>query len=165
MERWKPVRGYENLYEVSNLGRVKSLHWNKSRILSMGGNPKEYRNVKLFKEGRFKFFKVARLVLEAFRLISTKMMINHKDGNKLNDSLENLEWVTPKENCLHAVRTGLLKPKQGELNGMSKLNKHQVLKIRDLFKKGYKQSEIAEMFDVCRGTIFTIVHKVNWRHI
>ena len=102
-EIWKPVKGYEGLYEVSNLGRVRR---DGNIIKSNVG--KHYKILRLSSKGEVKTFYVHRLVAEAFVANdSNKPMVNHIDGNKLNNSATNLEWCTRRENEVHAWKHGL----------------------------------------------------------
>lgn len=106
-EQFKDVKGYEGLYEVSNRGRVFS-HYGKGKILSDCKTSSGYKLVNLVKNGIKKDFNVHRLVANAF--IDNplgKGYVNHIDGNKTNNLVDNLEWVTNKENMQHAIRTGL----------------------------------------------------------
>ena len=114
-EIWKPVACYEGLYEVSNLGRVKSLgridrfyrRW-KSCILKPHTVGKNYLAVSLSNGGKVRSIRIHRLVAEAFiPNPSNKPQVNHKDGNKANNAASNLEWSTNSENQLHARETGL----------------------------------------------------------
>lgn len=110
-EIWRPVKGYEGLYEVSNLGRLKSLprKGTKGGIISATySNSKHYAHVPLTKDSRHKTVSLHRLVAEAFvENPSGKPQVNHKDGNKRNNSANNLEWTTGSENIRHAFRMGL----------------------------------------------------------
>lgn len=118
-EEWRPVTGYEGLYSVSNFGRVKSESivvtdrlGRSHRIIGQIKIPAEnewgYLWVTLTKDGMRKHHKVHRLVAQAFlQKDDGKEFVNHKDGNKTNNNVENLEWVTSKENQQHAFRTGL----------------------------------------------------------
>ena len=108
-EEWRPVKGYEGLYEVSNMGRVKSLYYGKERIMRTPDNSTGYRNVELARQTPKRKL-VHRLVAEAF--IPNPMnlpVVNHLDGDKHNDCVFNLEWCTKKENTNHAIKTGLMK--------------------------------------------------------
>ena len=117
MELWKDVQGYEKLYQVSNFGRVKSL----SRINNLGKSKREcilgnrlndrgYHTAVLYNNGKSKTFKVHQLVGMAFiENPLSKPHINHLDGIKGNNCVENLEWVTISENQKHAFKIGLNK--------------------------------------------------------
>ena len=92
-EIWKPIKGYESLYEVSNLGRVKSLKWGKERILRTDKSNNGYLRVVLCKDGKKKKYLVHRLVCESFLPNSNNLPeVNHKDENKTNNKVDNLEW-------------------------------------------------------------------------
>jgi hypothetical protein len=128
METWKEIKGYEGLYEVSNLGRVKALRKTmicgngkmserviEEKILKQGLTVYGYKKTWLTKNGKQKTYFVHRLVASSFILnIENKPQENHKDGNKLNNNLSNLEWATAKENINHAVKNKLLVPKSGK---------------------------------------------------
>lgn len=115
VEIWKPVAGFEGLYEVSNMGRVKSLgridRFNKrweERILWPHLVGKNYLAVSLCKDGKVSSRKIHRLVAETFiPNPGRKPQVNHKDGNKENNAASNLEWSTNSENQLHARKNGL----------------------------------------------------------
>lgn len=108
-EIWKPVVGYENLYEVSNFGRVKSLNYNhsgKERILKSFTNKDGYLYVDLCKNGKRKKYRIHRLVAQAFMPNTDNLpCINHKDENKQNNNIDNLEWCTAKYNINFGTRT------------------------------------------------------------
>lgn len=97
-EIWKPINGYEGLYEISNTGRVNSLI--SGRILKTYPNNKGYLYVRLTKDGQHKAFSVHRLVANAFIPNTERMeQVNHIDGNKQNNYSENLEWCKPCPFC------------------------------------------------------------------
>lgn len=128
-EIWKPIKGYEGFYQISNFGRVKSCerkvwykkgYWrkNKGKILRLSENGKDkscnYLRVHLSKGNKSENLFVHRLVAEHF--IEKKSgcdFVNHIDGDKQNNHASNLEWVTPKQNKMHAVYTGLDIPNYG----------------------------------------------------
>jgi hypothetical protein len=105
METWKSIKGYEDIYKVSNLGRVKRLKGYGSKndkILKQRSGKRGYYYINLCKNGKPKSQKIHRLVADAFiPNPNNKPQVNHKDGNKLNNNGKNLEWVTNKENILH----------------------------------------------------------------
>ena len=105
MEIWKDIEGYEGLYQISNKGRVKSLKWGKERILKPGWNTGGYLKVYLFKNTEAQDRLVHRLVAEAFIPNPyNKPQVNHKDENKKNNCVENLEWITCMDNCNYGTR-------------------------------------------------------------
>ena len=108
MEDWRDIRGYEGLYQVSNLGRVKSLGNNKSKkekILKPYLNKDGYSLINLYKKGKIKNFQVHRLVAEAFiPNVNNYLQVNHKDENRTNNKVDNLEWCTHKYNLNYGTR-------------------------------------------------------------
>lgn len=107
-EIWQPVKGYEGLYEVSNLGRIKSLNYNhtgKEKILKPANNGWGYLQIVLCRDGKVKHFKVHRLVAIAFLPNPEGLPeVNHKDENKSNNCVENLEWCDVKYNINYGSR-------------------------------------------------------------
>ena len=109
-EIFKDIEGYKGLYQISNLGNVKSLHCNKEKIMKLTIRSKNYPYyfVGLLKNGKRKYFAVHRLVAMMFIPNPNNYeQVDHLDGNKLNNNVENLEWVTPKENTNRAWQKGL----------------------------------------------------------
>lgn len=118
-EEWLPVAGYEGLYEVSNHGRVKRLSSSgtcKEKILKPQLQRDGYIRVDLSKKGQKKRFPIHRLVAIAFiPNPENKEQVNHQNGNKLDNRIENLNWMTRKENIAHAYETGLVKKKENPI--------------------------------------------------
>ncbi len=109
-EVWKDIIGYESEYQISSLGRVKSLaRFGKrkfDKILKQTVGKRGYFEVQLYKNMSFKCKTIHRLVAEHFIVNpENKREVNHIDANKLNNNISNLEWVTPKENSIHAARS------------------------------------------------------------
>lgn len=168
MEIWKDIPGYEGIYKISTSGVVISYNYNhtkkegviKSRVTKLG-----YVNIGLHKDKKQKTFRLHRLVMLTF-VGESKLPVNHKDGDKLNNSLENLEYCTQSENIKHAFRTGLSDNRKGEDHARSKLTEKQVLEIKELLKIGkYRQRDIADMFGVAQATICLINTGKNWGHL
>ena len=164
-EIWKDIEDYEGKYEVSNLGRIKSL----KRLDSIGKPIKErilkssswhgYLKIRLCKNGKTHSFRINRLV--AIHFVAnpdSKPQVNHIDGNKTNNSVTNLEWNNSSENLTHASKNGLLKP-------FSKLTKEEVKSIRALKDKGISQENIGKMFNISRREVGYIHNKKCWVNI
>ncbi len=175
MEVWEKVIGYEN-YEVSNLGNVKTLkrnYWNgrgwcvrKEKLIKIQFDT-NYSCVGLYKKDSLKGKTILLHRIVAIAFIpnpDNKPCVNHIDGNKRNNNVDNLEWCTHSENTKHACRTGLILPTNGEINGMSRLTEKDILEIRG-FEKGTNQRLIAEKYNVTRNTICSIINRRAWKHI
>ena len=107
METWKDIEDFEGKYQVSNFGRVRN---SRNQIMKQAKHYKGYLIIQLYKHGKPKTKAIHRLVANAFiNNPKNKPQINHKDGNKQNNNVSNLEWCTQSENNLHAYKTGLKK--------------------------------------------------------
>ena len=151
---WKPICSH---YEVSDNGIVKRTRWDllKPHKINSG-----YYCVSI--HGRT--YCIHRLVLEAF-IGPSDLDVNHKDGNKLNNNLSNLEYVTRSDNAKHAFRLGLQKPMQGINSPQAKLTNEKVYRIRALYDSRTPRKNIAEEFDVCVQLINRIGRRVRWSHL
>lgn len=145
---WRDVEGFEGFYAVNELGKVLSKH-NKGKILNPIKHSRGYLYVNLYSPTKKRRAFVHRLVLESFSPTdNVGLEVNHIDGNKHNNSLENLEWVTPRENVKHARENDLLTQvtpvNQYTLNG----------KFLNSFPSISKASESTEVgYSVIRGAI------------
>lgn len=170
-EQWKSVPGYKGIYEVSDLGRVRSLdrvtnhgRRRKGRILSICEKSR-YRMTVLAAGGTNTTFRISRLVCLLFNGFPTcGMEVNHKNGNKHDDRAENLEWCSKAENQIHACRTGLRK--LGEESYQAKLTNKQVQEIRAKYARGItSHAKLAYAYGVSRSAICAILSKKNWKYI
>lgn len=178
-EIWKDLKGYEGLYKISSLGKIKSLdrkrycghkgskpQLRKGRILKQHYDYLGYKRVRLSKNSTTKTLTLHRLL--AINFIENpynKPNINHIDGNKSNNSLDNLEWCTQKENSQHAFKTGLSKARKGENSNLSKLNENDIKEIRKLHRQKMTQTDIAKIFNVSIANISEIVNYKTWKEV
>lgn len=171
IEEWRKVIDSSGFYEVSSTGRVRSLDmpmctlggvkWIKSgRILSLSPNSDGYLAIKVPKTRR-----VHRLVAIAFiPNPDNKPEVNHIDGNKQNNHVDNLEWVTRVEQIRHAYSTGL-KSNVGVKNPSAKLTEADVRIIREAVKHKFSMYSIAKYYKVSNPTIRALIHGKSWSHI
>lgn len=175
-EIWKPIIGYEGLYEVSSLARIRTVERIfikingqkiviKERILKQGLNTAGYLSVGIYRNTKSTSTRVHRIFATAFiPNPQSKPNINHINGVKTDNRIENLEWCTQKENIQHAFRTGLVN-NTGINNGQCLLNEKKVLAIKKLLLSGITQKEIAGKYSVTRSCILKIHRKESWKHI
>jgi len=175
IEIWKDIAGYDGAYQVSNLGRVKSMPriivrpigtcMTKERIIKTYRLKGGYVNVMLRHDGKSINHNVHRLVAEAF--IPNKNpeydCINHKDGCKQNNKVSNLEWCTKSENTQHAFATGLKKPACGEKHGCAKLKEKDVEEIRVLLAAGNTGISIAKKYGISASAVSSIKRDKAWK--
>ena len=187
-EIWKTVIDNQ-YYLVSNKGRVKSLVSNK--ILSPHITKKGYLRLGLYyydmdeqvnrnqldkrgrvrktlkrfgRRGRPRRKSVHQLVLLAFvKKPKGSTMINHKDGNKMNNCIDNLEWCNNSRNMTHAYRNGLIRSRSGEKASNVKLKESDILEIRKDVELGLSDSEIGKKFRVTASNIYRIRKDQTWR--
>lgn len=165
MENWKDVVGYEEYFMISSKGRIYSKR--SSKILKQTVGKTGYFTLATRIGGRKGLavcFKIHRLVAEAFIPVPEgKVEVNHKDGNKLNNSVDNLEWVTRSENALHAHATGLSVNAKKEESKNSKLTEAVVQQIRKEYKPfQVTQRALAKKYGVSKTTIQSIVTDQVW---
>ena len=157
-EQWKPINEF---YDISDQGRVRSWKGKEPRILKVGVSSNGYRNASIHINKKMHNKLVHKLVAKAFLGLSD-LQVNHKNGIKTDNRLENLEYVTQSENIVHAYKTGLMSPVQGEKHGFSKLTEKQVVEI---FHAKGALKVIAKKYGVVASIISLIKNKKRWVHV
>lgn len=179
-EIWKDIPGYEGIYQASNLGNIKALCIEKRRgrgiqkreeiILKPSIKERGYLQVCLSVDSKRVYTGIHRLVALAFiPNPENKPTVNHKDGNKGDNSVENLEWATHKEQTNHADKLGLRKI-SGEDSKVSKLKDEDVLYIRknyvsDLKRQTSNGKELCAKFGIAKTTLYRVLRKTSYSHI
>lgn len=160
-EEWRDVPGYEGLYQVSTFGSVKTFSYNRPRLLKTKINRRSgYVYVILCNKGRSATFSLHRLVMLCFGGERPEgWQINHKNGVKTDNRLENLEYVTPRENILHSIDVLGAKPGNRTTGRGYKLSNDDVHAIKSRLDAGDTLNDIAVSFGVKRQTIKKIVDK------
>lgn len=169
-EIWKSILKYPD-YEVSSLGKIRSLKHGKIRVLKQvsvvdkrRSSESHYISVKLYTKGSYRRFLAHRLVAEAFLINSLSLPeVNHKDGIKNHNYIENLEWVTQQENSKHAFYSGLsrfIKNRGRSLSPLAKLTEKEIMEIRELPK--CCQKEIGDRYGVSQASISLIQNGKRW---
>lgn len=158
---WKQIDGYSN-YHISNNGIVKTTNFNHTgthRLIKVFINIYGYPAVNLMERGERKRWLVHRLVAEAFIPNDTnKETVNHKDGNKRNNHISNLEWMSVEDNLKHGHASGFVKYSKGEGHYQSKVPTKDIIEIRKLIGSGMKGRDIASKFGVHEKYISAIKH-------
>jgi hypothetical protein len=185
IEVWAPVRGYEGVYEVSSLGSVRRCDsYHASPKTLKPADKRGYLQVCLSMGGAMCTFTVHRLVCEAF--IGPRpdgMDINHKNGNKADNSAANLEYVTHAENMSHADEVlNVIVPtrargdkngsraspgnlKRGEQINTAVLTEEKVLAIREMLESGAKKRDVALHFSISQAQVWRINTRATWKHV
>ncbi len=163
-EIWKTIPLMSEKYEVSNLGRIRT---KKSGLIRKTQRTNQnYEICTLNDKKRTLTSFVHRYVAITF-IPNPKNdpVVNHKNGIKYDNCVDNLEWVTLKENSQHAVKTGLVIRKFGENNSYSKLKENEVLEIIKRFQSNELVQDLAKEFKVNINTIYCILQGKTWKHL
>jgi hypothetical protein len=173
MEIWKPVPGFSR-YEVSSLGQIRSMSYQNMKIIKeLKPAPDNYGYLKTMlkrDDGKYCTIAIHRIIAITFlgEKPSPLHQVNHKNGDKSNNSIDNLEYCTKIENIRHAWANGLCGSRSGSNNSQSILTESQVLEIRAHAKKHghrYGNKELAQKYGVSRDLIQRIVNRRMWKHI
>jgi hypothetical protein len=171
-EEWRPVVGYDGLYEVSSLGRIRSLDRliiyadgkatnTKGRIIKEVYRGAGYNGIGLHNKKQ-RTTSVHTIVAKAFHGTHPGKNVNHINGIKTDNRACNLEWTTPSENSRHAISMGLYKQKRGTQCALSLFTDHEVRQMRNLITLGLSQSEIGRMFGITQASIYRIIHRIAY---
>lgn len=167
MEVWKDIPGTNGIYQVSSLGNVRSIdrivkhnyggtRTAKGRTLRLSKQTNGYLACPVFYNGKEKRCNVHRLVMLAF-VGESKLTVNHINGNKQDNRLENLEYCTLSQNLKHAFKNGL-SCIDGERHPISKLSNEQARDILKSIQQGAKTTELAKKYNVVPSTISNLKH-------
>jgi hypothetical protein len=178
-EEWRDILEFSGAYQVSSLGRIRSLprkvdainRWGNPVKLNrvgglrkLGSTPNGYQVVGLSKDGKITHYSVHRLVAQAFISNPAAFPItNHKNRNKKDNRVDNLEWCSQSYNTKHCYTTGRIKAIGSRVNG-SKLDDYQVRVIREL-KGVLSQTVLGGYFKVSQSAIYSIYSGKTWGHV
>ena len=163
-EIWKPVKGYEADYTVSNLGNIKKQIGSIKKVMSGFLSDYGYMRVGLTSKQECVNLYIHRLVLETFiGSCPVGREARHLNGNKLDNRLSNLAWGTPKENALDRAKHG--HTIQGKKCWNSKLTDDDIRNIRKEYKAGKTQKQIAIEYGVTQPTIGCVILRKTWKHV
>lgn len=181
-EIWKPVVGFEGYYEISSIGRLKSVkrsyevngRWNKTHIRHMEEKLYKpymaktgYWDVFIHLHGRHRQ-SIHRMVAKAFiPNPGNKGYVNHINSIRTDNRVGNLEWVTHQENMMHGYLHGSLRipASVGQDNGRAVLTNEQVLEIRKLYKEGMRPKQLIEKYQLKKATLEGVIYNTKWKHL
>lgn len=167
-EIWTDIPGYENRYQISNYGRVKSIILKKHSIIKKTLSSGKFKVILSNKKRFRKNESIGRITATVFlREPKENEVIRYKDRNMLFDAVVNLEWISRKERSQEAYQNGSF-PKEhssGLKNGMSKLTPNQILQIRNKKNQGLSNVELSKTFGVSYSCIHNVVNGRRWKSV
>ena len=172
-EEWKAVEGYPGYY-ISNHGRFRTIDRItggkrkmiiKGKMMKLTVDSLGYCIISLYKNGKSKKVRIHQLVAMAFiENPENKPEVNHIDCNRTNNIISNLEWVTRKENLVHAANLG--RSTWGDKNVHAKLTNDDAKRIRKLSAEGLRRQQIAQMYpQVSKYTVYRVIKRETFRNI
>lgn len=169
-EIWRNVVGYEGLYQVSNYGRVKSFYGIGERLLTPSANKSGYQYTVLTDKSKIrKSCKVHTLVARAFLPNpENKPVVHHRDSDRANNRVENLEWVTHRENTAYAVQNGSYDKPDSCATPRAKLTTQDVRYIRAHYiprNREFGANALSRKFNVCTNTIYSVVNHSIYKDV
>lgn len=181
-EVWKLIeyKDVPPVYQVSNKGRVRRIEHmtetrnqfgvhkitRKEKLMSFCKNTNGYYMFRPQMDNKKGVHLVHRLVATAFiPNPEGKPCVNHRDSDRANNCVENLEWCTQQENSAHAASQGRMNSLKGEASNLSKLTEEEVSAIYKMCKGGKSQIQVSKLLGIPRPTIASIMQKVSWKHL
>jgi hypothetical protein len=177
METWKDIEKFNNEYQISNIGRIRSKfkvivrsngtnHTRVSKVLKPAISNDGYLKGAVCVDKKMIPYKIHRLVAENFcEGYKAGLEVNHIDGNKQNNNCENLEWVTRSENIKHAVKTGLLPVTRGSQRAQAKMTEKDVVQIHQMMAKGVKRKDICAFLNISIHMYKDVQRGKTWKHV
>lgn len=158
------IRIFDNYYATED-GRIYSGKRNK--YLATRRSNRGYLLVNLSIDGERRTFSVHTLIAKAYIPNPNNLpQVNHIDGNKENNSVDNLEWCTASENCVHALSEELRIPAKGKSTSNGRFEDEDIIMIRELYSSKQKtQYELAKMYGVTRSAIQQILNRTTYKHV
>ena len=166
MEEWKPIHSLNDKYEASTIGNIRNTKTKKLKAVVFDGHYWKFGFDYYFEGKEYRgWYRVHKAVAETFiPNPENKPTVNHIDGDHANNTVENLEWATAKEQSVHASK--ILKRNCGENSYNAKLSNEEVKKIRDLYKVGkITVGKIAEIYKLSNSQARRIVKYERWKNI
>ncbi len=172
IEEWRDIPNYEGIYQASSLGNIQRLAGSPkcktTRLLKLNPRTNGYVFVSLSLNAEIYEIDAHRLIALTFIGPANGLWVNHKNGIKTDNRIENLEYTTPGQNTQHAYDNGLNRGPVGELNGMAKLTAEDVWMIRmcAAHDDNYmSREEIAAIYGVSRTTITEVINSNSWKEV